>query len=120
VVGARILAGELHQCHALLAKVLGTVAIVAATSNIVGGFLIKAHTVMVIKRGMSAGFAGIENPLYYRDRTGMLFGDAKGFVGNLVPRAHSFPRSLSKLQVAPRSRHPSNFAFQAGKQNARL
>jgi H+-translocating NAD(P) transhydrogenase subunit beta len=44
----------------------------------------KARTAMVIKRGMSAGFAGIENPLYYLDRTLMLFGDAKGFVGNIV------------------------------------
>ena len=44
----------------------------------------KARTVMVIKRGMAAGFAGIENPLYYLDRTLMLFGDAKGFVGNIV------------------------------------
>jgi len=44
----------------------------------------KAHTVMVIKRGMSPGFAGIENPLYHLDKTLMLFGDAKGFVGNIV------------------------------------
>jgi len=44
----------------------------------------KARTVMVIKRSMGAGFAGIENPLYYLDRTLMLFGDAKGFVGNIV------------------------------------
>jgi len=44
----------------------------------------KAHTVMVIKRGMSPGFAGIDNPLYYLDRTLMLFGDAKAVVGNLV------------------------------------
>src|SRR5712691_4071843 len=44
----------------------------------------KARTVMVIKRGMGAGFAGIENPLYYLDKTLMLFGDAKGFVGSIV------------------------------------
>jgi len=44
----------------------------------------KARTVMVIKRSMSPGFAGIDNPLYYLDRTLMLFGDAKGFVGDIV------------------------------------
>jgi H+-translocating NAD(P) transhydrogenase subunit beta len=44
----------------------------------------KARTVMVIKRGMSPGFAGIDNPLYYLERTLMLFGDAKGFVGDIV------------------------------------
>jgi NAD(P) transhydrogenase subunit beta len=44
----------------------------------------KARTVMVIKRGMGAGFAGIENPLYYMDKTLMLFGDAKNFVGSIM------------------------------------
>jgi NAD(P) transhydrogenase subunit beta len=44
----------------------------------------KARTVMVIKRSMGAGFAGIENPLYYMDNTLMLFGDAKNFVGAIV------------------------------------
>ena len=44
----------------------------------------KARTVMVIKRGMSPGFAGIDNPLYYLNQTLMLFGDAKAFVGDIV------------------------------------
>jgi NAD(P) transhydrogenase subunit beta len=44
----------------------------------------KARTVMVIKRSMSSGFAGIQNELYYMDRTMMLFGDAKAFVGEIV------------------------------------
>jgi H+-translocating NAD(P) transhydrogenase subunit beta len=44
----------------------------------------KARTVMVIKRSMAAGFAGIDNPLYYLDRTLMLFGDARSFVGSIV------------------------------------
>ena len=44
----------------------------------------KAHTVMVIKRSMNPGFAGIDNPLYYLDNNLMLFGDAKQFVGAIV------------------------------------
>jgi NAD(P) transhydrogenase subunit beta len=44
----------------------------------------KAKTAMVIKRGMSPGFAGIDNELYYLNKTLMLFGDAKAFVGDLV------------------------------------
>jgi proton-translocating NAD(P)+ transhydrogenase subunit beta len=44
----------------------------------------KAHTVMVIKRSMNPGFAGIDNELYYMDKTLMLFGDAKAFVSEIL------------------------------------
>ncbi|MCX6623804.1 MAG: NAD(P)(+) transhydrogenase (Re/Si-specific) subunit beta, partial [Acidobacteria bacterium] len=44
----------------------------------------QARTVMVIKRSMSPGFAGIDNDLYYMEKTLMLFGDAKSFLGNIV------------------------------------
>jgi NAD(P) transhydrogenase subunit beta len=44
----------------------------------------KAHVCLAIKRGMSAGFAGIDNELYTADRTYMLFGDAKAVVGDIV------------------------------------
>jgi NAD(P) transhydrogenase subunit beta len=44
----------------------------------------RARTVMVIKRSMSPGFAGVDNELYYMDKTLMLFGDAKGFVAGIV------------------------------------
>ena len=44
----------------------------------------KARTIMVIKRSMNPGFAGIDNELYYMDKTLMLFGDAKAFVTELV------------------------------------
>jgi NAD(P) transhydrogenase subunit beta len=44
----------------------------------------NARTVMVIKRSLNPGFAGIDNPLFYLDNTLMLFGDAKSFVSGIV------------------------------------
>jgi H+-translocating NAD(P) transhydrogenase subunit beta len=37
----------------------------------------QAHTVFVLKRATVSGFAGIENPLFFKDNTTMIFGDAK-------------------------------------------
>lgn len=44
----------------------------------------KAKTVIVMKRSMATGFAGIPNPLFYKDNTRMLFGDAKQVLQGLV------------------------------------
>jgi len=44
----------------------------------------KARTVMVIKRSLNPGFAGVDNELYYMQKTLMLFGDAKSFVSEMV------------------------------------
>jgi NAD(P) transhydrogenase subunit beta len=44
----------------------------------------EAHNVIVLKRGMAAGYAGIENELFYEPKTKMLFGDAKASLQKLV------------------------------------
>lgn len=44
----------------------------------------RSKSVIVLKRSMNSGFAGIENPLFYADHTSMLFGDAKKMVGEVT------------------------------------
>jgi len=82
---------EMPQCDVALVVGANDVVNPAArsdkTSPIYGMPIIaadKARTVFAIKRSKNPGFAGIDNELYFADRTWMLFGDAKNVIGELV------------------------------------
>jgi NAD(P) transhydrogenase subunit beta len=82
---------EMPQCDVALVVGANDVVNPAArydkTSPIFGMPIInadQARTVFAIKRSKNPGFAGIDNELYFSDRTWMLFGDAKNVVGELV------------------------------------
>jgi NAD(P) transhydrogenase subunit beta len=83
--------GDMPQCDVALViganDVVNPAARYDKSSPIYGMPIIaadKARTVFAIKRSKNPGFAGIDNELYFADRTWMLFGDAKGVVGELV------------------------------------
>ena len=48
----------------------------------------KAAQVIVLKRSMNTGFAGIDNPLFYDPKTALLFGDAKASVSEVLGELH--------------------------------
>jgi NAD(P) transhydrogenase subunit beta len=91
LIGMEDINGEFPQCDVALVIGANDVTNPAArtdkSSPIFGMPILdvdKAHTVMVIKRSMNPGFAGIDNDLYYMDKTLMLFGDAKAFVSEIL------------------------------------
>ncbi len=49
----------------------------------------KSSSIIVLKRSMSAGFAGIDNPLFYDEKTALLFGDAKASVSEVLSEVHN-------------------------------
>jgi H+-translocating NAD(P) transhydrogenase subunit beta len=57
----------------------------------------KAETVIVMKRSMASGYAGVENPLFYRENTQMLFGDAKKNVDAILAKLVELQESSAKL-----------------------
>jgi NAD(P) transhydrogenase subunit beta len=44
----------------------------------------RSGAVVVLKRSMASGFAGVDNPLFYAPKTSLLFGDAKASVAEIV------------------------------------
>ena len=44
----------------------------------------KASNVVVFKRSMNAGYAGVQNPLFFKENTSMCFGDAKNTVNEIL------------------------------------
>jgi NAD(P) transhydrogenase subunit beta len=92
------LVNEVDDANALLAR--ADVALVVGANDIVNPAAVedptsplygmpviqpwRARQVIVLKRSLAAGFAGVENPLFYRDNIAMLFGDAKQSLGTLI------------------------------------
>jgi NAD(P) transhydrogenase subunit beta len=60
----------------------------------------KAQTVVVMKRSMASGYAGIENPLFYKENTQMLFGDAKKNLDAILSHLRSSEEAINGQQTA--------------------
>ena len=72
---------------ALLAAIIGIGADKHAVSGVIQHHFVevrKAQNVIVFKRSMNTGYAGVQNPLFFKENTHMLFGDAKASVDAIL------------------------------------
>jgi NAD(P) transhydrogenase subunit beta len=60
----------------------------------------EAEQVVVFKRSMASGYAGVQNPLFFRENSSMLFGDAKQSVEEILRALASDPRSQAPSEAA--------------------
>jgi NAD(P) transhydrogenase subunit beta len=60
----------------------------------------KAETVVVVKRSLSAGYAGVDNPLFYRDNTLMFFGDARANINGILSKVSESQTGATEPQKA--------------------
>src|SRR2546426_4408272 len=92
------------------------------TSPIAGMPIIEAYrarTVMVIKRSLSPGFAGIDNDIYYLDQTLMLFGDAKAVLTSILKELGAVPRVVENGNGDRRLVHEAKTLRATGKEQAK-
>src|SRR5690606_12764363 len=60
----------------------------------------QSKSVIVLKRSMSSGFAGIDNPLFYAEGTTMLFGDAKKSVTEVIEELKALEPRFRRLAIS--------------------
>jgi NAD(P) transhydrogenase subunit beta len=60
----------------------------------------KVKTAIVLKRSMATGYAGIDNPLFYKENTRMLFGDAKESLDAVLSHLNKSIQKISSYRTA--------------------
>jgi NAD(P) transhydrogenase subunit beta len=60
----------------------------------------EAASILVVKRSMRSGFAGVDNELFYLDKTQMVFGDAKAVIGSVIEELGKLPAKTGMAAAA--------------------